>query len=451
MKPLFHAASEGPLPAPSDSPWAEGRAGLIIVLIFFGLFGAWAAFAPLDAGVVASGEVKVAGNRQVVQHRDGGVIARIAVHEGDHVEANQILLELASIELEARERALAGQLIELEASHERLIAESANSTHVPRPASWKRLPPEYLKLADAVLKRQREELRVRQSALTAQTGVQDLRKSQIAKRLDGYTQQLAATEQQILLVTEDLKSLKALEARGYATPTRVRAAERTASELESRRSELKALIDQSHEGVDEAGMQSTSIREDRSQQIAQELRQVDIQIADVAPNLQAVRGQLERARVRAPVSGLVVGLAFFNEGAVVGPGQRILELVPDDQDMLLQVNVSPMDADNVKVGQTTNVRLSAFEGRQMPYAQGVVERISPDRLEDQRNGAHYFPTEIRVARSEIARLAEASGRRELALSPGLPVEVFIPLRKRTALEYLLEPLSQTMWRSFREN
>jgi HlyD family secretion protein len=434
-----------------DRPWREGRLGMIVIALFFGLFGAWAAFAPLDAGVVATGEVKVAGNRQVVQHRDGGVISRLAVREGDHVVANQILLELATFELAARERTLAGQLIELEASRERLIAEGAHRHVVPRPASWKDLPPEYKSLAEAVLIRQQDELRARGAAMSAQTGVQGLRQSQITARIAGYEKQIIETEEQIVLVDEDLRALKVLEEKGFATPARVRETERKASELVSRRAELLAQIEQSRNGVDEAAMQSVSIREDRAQKIAEELRLVDTQIADVAPSLTAVRSQLERARVRATTSGVVVGLAFFNQGAVVAPGERILELVPDEQDMILQVHVSPMDADNVKVGQRTNVRLSAFEGQQMPYADGVVEQISADRLEDKRNGTYYFTAEIRVPKSEVARVAQTVGKRELVLSPGLPVEVFIPLRQRTALQYLIEPLGQIMWRSFREN
>lgn len=435
----------------NDDPWLEGRLGVIVISLFFGVFGLWAAFAPLDAGVMAVGEVKVAGNRQVVQHREGGVVSHVAVREGDHVVANQILLELSAVELAAQERALAGQSIELEASRQRLLAEAAHSNDVTRPDSWAELPPEYAELADSVLARERDELRVRRSAISAQTGVQGQRQAQLNARIAGYQDQINSIDQQIVLVNEELRGLRALAEEGFASETRVRAAERTAAELTGRRAELLGLIEQSREGIGEARMQSLAIREDRSQQIAQELRLTDTQLADVLPRLQAVRAQLERARVRAPTAGVVVGLAIFNPGAVVQPGERILEIVPDEQDMIMQVNIRPADADNVHVGQHTNVRLSAFEGRRMPYARGIVSRISADRFEDNRTGARYFIAEVRVSRAEIQRLAEAVGQRELRLSPGLPVEVFIPLRKRTALQYLLEPLGQTVWRSFREN
>lgn len=434
-----------------DGPWMEGKLGLAAIILFFGVFGLWAALAPLDAGVVATGEVKVAGNRQVVQHRDGGVVSRVAVREGDHVAANQILVELSAVELAAQERGLAVQAIELEASRERLIAESARRNEVPRPASWDLLPPEYVEQADAVLARQQDELIARRSAISAQTGVQGQRQSQMSARIAGYHEQIASIEQQAALVNDELEGLRSLQAEGFAAETRVRAAERTAAELNGRRAELLGLIEQTREGIGETRMQSLAIREDRAQMIAQELRVVETQLADVQPRLQAVRVQLERSRVRAPAAGVVVGMQVYNEGAVVSPGQRILELVPDEQDMIMQVNVRPMDADNVQVGQITNVRLSAFEGRAIPYAEGVVERISADRFEDQRSGQHYFVADVRVSHSEIERLSRASHNGSLILAPGLPVEVVIPLRKRTALQYLLEPLGQTVWRSFREN
>lgn len=435
----------------NDNPWREGRIGMVILAIFFGVFGVWAAFAPLDAGVVAVGEVIVSGNRQVVQHREGGVISRVAVREGDHVQQGQILIELSAVELAAQERALAGQSIELEASRERLLAEASRRDELQRPASWDSLPPEYVELADGVLARQQDELRARRSAVWAQTGVQGQRQSQLSARIAGYEEQIVAIDQQNALITEELRGLRTLADEGFAAETRVRAVERTQAELTGRRAELAGLIAQSREGIGEAQMQAVSIRGDRAQLIAQELRVTETQLAELLPQLHAVRTQLEASRVRAPAAGVVVGLSFFNQGAVVGPGERILEIVPDEQDMIMRVRIRPLDADNVRVGQPVNVRLAAFEGRQMPYVRGEVSRVSADRFEDERSGAPYFVTEVRVPSAELQQLREAMGGQDLRLSPGLPVEVVIPLRKRTALQYLLEPLSQSVWRSFREN
>ena len=200
----------------NDNPWREGRLGLVVLGIFFGVFGLWAALAPLDAGVVAVGEVIVSGNRQVVQHREGGVISRIAVQEGDHVQAGQILIELSAVELAAQERAMAGQAIELEASRERLLAEAARSNTVERPASWSALPPEYVSLADGVLARHETELHARRTAVSAQTGVQGQRSSQLSARIAGYHEQIAAIDRQNVLITEELDGLRTLAAEGFA-------------------------------------------------------------------------------------------------------------------------------------------------------------------------------------------------------------------------------------------
>lgn len=433
-----------------DGAWREGRVGMWLIGLFFGVLGFWAAVAPLDAGVVAAGEVKVAGNRQVVQHPAGGVISRIAVTEGRHVGANEILIELSSVELSAQERALAGQAIELEASRERLVAESAGADEIARPESWAMLPPEYEDLAANVLARQQTELQARTDSVGAQQAVLGQRQRQSGARIEGYNAQIAALDRQSALIGEELRGLRALEAEGYAAPVRVRAVERNEAELAGRRAELMGMIEQTREGIGEARLQGLSLREDRSQSIAEEMRITETQLAAVLPQLQAVRLQLERTRVRAPAAGVVVGLAFFNVGAVVGPGEHILEIVPDEQDMVLAVRIRPMDADNVRPGLRAHVRMSAFEGRQMPQVLGEVQRISADRLQDDRSGETYFNVEVKVSQEEMHRLTEATGH-ALLLSPGLPVEVVIPLRPRTALQYLLEPLEQSIWRSFREN
>jgi HlyD family secretion protein len=434
-----------------DGPRLEGGAGLLLITAFFGVFGLWAAFAPLDAAVVAAGEVKVAGSRQVVQHETGGVIARIAVGEGARVERGQILIELSAVELSAQERALASQAIELEASRERLRAEGAGARIVRRPASWAALPPEHADLAAAVLNRQQAELQARTDAISAQQSVLMQRQRQGEARIDGHHAQIASIDVQSALIADELRGLRSLSKDGFAAPTRVRAVERAEAELVGRRAELGGLIAQSRESIGEARMQSLSVREDRAQRVAEELRLTETQLANILPQLQAARARLERARVRATATGVVVGLAFFNVGAVVGAGEKILELVPDEQDMILEVRVRPLDADNLKAGQVTQVRISAFEGRQLPAITGSVDRISADRFEDPRTGQSYFKADVRVPEREIDRLAAASGRRELALVPGLPVEVVVPLHSRTALEYLIEPLGQSLWRSFREN
>ncbi|MFT3727224.1 MAG: HlyD family type I secretion periplasmic adaptor subunit [Terricaulis sp.] len=434
-----------------DGASREGTFGIALIVLFFGFFGLWAAFAPLDAGIVANGEIKLSGNREVIQHRDGGVISRISVHEGDHVRAGQLLVELSATELAAQESALATQAIELEASRARLLAESAHKTTFDRPASWAGLPPEYVDVAEAVYQRQLGELSNSLSSTGVRASVMSQRQVETGARIAGYRQQIASIDAQAASINQELEGLRALEADGFAAPTRVRAVERTAEELQGQRAELNGLLQQAQASIGENRLESISVHQDRASQIAEELRTTDARYADIAPRLQATRVALEATRVRAPTDGRVVGLEFFNPGAVVRPGEKILELVPDEHRLVMEVKIRPNDADNVHPGQEALVRFSAFEGRRMPYANGRVERISADRFEDQRTGQPYFLADVSVSVAEQRRLATAAGMRELPLSPGLPVEVIIHQRQRTALQYLTEPLSQAVWRSFREN
>jgi HlyD family secretion protein len=439
-----------PLRRYDESAAPEARAGLAVITLFFGVFGIWAAFVPLDAAVMAAGEVKVSGNSQVIQHREGGIISRVAVSEGDHVRAGQLLIELSASELLAQEQALASETIEYQASRERLIAEQEGRRTLTAPAVWSTLPDEYRDLAQSVLERSQGELVANLDSTGSRVSVLGQRQLETDARIRGYQEQIAAIDQQSTLINAELDGLRDLAREGFAAETRVRAVERSASELVGRRAELTALIAQSRESIGETRIQSISTRQDRATQIAEELRTTDTRLAEVAPRWQAIREQLESTRVRAPVDGRVVGLAFFNAGAVVRPGDRILELVPDDRRMVMEVKVRPQDADDLHAGQTTLVRFNAFEGRQKPYAHGRVHSISADRFEDSRSGQNYFLAEIDVDSAEMARLSRAAGR-TLVLSPGLPVEAVIPLRKRTALQYLIEPMQQSLWRSFREH
>ena len=439
-----------PLRRYDESAAPEMRAGLFVIAMFFGVFGLWSAFVPLDAAVMAAGEVKVSGNRQVIQHQEGGIVSRVAVREGDHVRAGQLLIELSATELLAQEQALASQTIESQASRERLIAEQEGRRTLTAPTLWSTLPDEDRDLAQSVLERSQRDLITSLDSTGSRVSVLGQRQRETDARIQGYQEQIAAIDQQSALINAELDGLRDLASEGFAAETRVRAVERSASELVGRRAELTALIAQSHESIGETRIQSISTRQDRATQIAEELRATDARLAEVAPRWQAVREQLESTRIRAPVDGRVVGLAFFNAGAVVRPGDRILELVPDDRRLVMEVKVRPQDADDLRVGQTALVRFSAFEGRQIPYANGRIGSISADRFEDSRSGQNYFLAEIHVDASEMARLSHAAGR-ELVLLPGLPVEVVIPLRKRSALQYLIEPLQQSLWSSFREH
>jgi HlyD family secretion protein len=399
-----------------DTGRKEIRAGLIILAIFFFGFGGWAAFAPLDAAVVAPGVVVVSGNRQTVQHRDGGIVSALHVREGDQVERGQVLIELGSPELVAQQQALLSQVVDLQMQRARLTAERSGAGRLTRPPEWAALSPEDRAVADAAFARhQREVGRGNWSPFDA--------------RIAGYRGEIAALGRQEALLQEELAGMRELAAEQLVPLTRVRALERGLAEMQGRRAELSAMI--------------ASTQQERHQ----DSRTVDARLAELMPQLAGARERLELTRLRAPADGVVVGLVAHTVGGVISPGERIMDIVPEGQELIVEAQVRPEDADDLAPGQRTEVRITSFGGRNLPIVYGEVRQVSADRFTDEASGGAFFRAQVAVPREEQERLAAASGR---PLRAGLSAQVIIPTRERTALQYLLEPLNQTLWRSLRE-
>ena len=444
------AADTPPAPSPpagptlvSDTPRRELIVGGVIILLFFGLFLGWAAFAPLDAGAYAQGQIAVSGNRQAVQHREGGVVSALHVKEGDTVTRGQILLTLSSGELRATERGVAGQVFALLAQRARLIAERDGLRGIPAPPEFANLPPEDAALAQESLRIQQLQFGARRVGRSTETGVLSQRIAQLNEQIQGYERQIAANIEQQRLIQEELAGMRSLAEKGYAPLTRVRALERTAAQLDGELGSLRAQIARSREAVGETRLQMSGVSSEMNEDVADQLRQIDVQLNELRPRMNELRSQIARSEVRAPASGQVVGLTIFTQGGVIQPGQTLMEIVPNDASQIIVAQISPNDVDNLRTGQTTEVRFPGLRERNPPTIHGRVTRISADSFTVEETGASYFRAEIVVPAEELAKL----GRSANTLRPGAPVEVIILLRKRTALSYLLEPLTNNLWRS----
>lgn len=411
----------------SDDARGEIRFGVAALVSFFVLFLGWAAFAPLDAAVVAPGVVVVSGSRQTVQHREGGVIARLAVEDGQRVRQGDILIELSSPELLARKEALLSQVLDLQMQRAQLLAAQNGRVEIEAPAEWAALPPEDRATADAALLRHRSEATLRRAALRSQRAGAGA----VDARIAGYQDEIAAINRQDRLLEDELTGVRSLAERGLMPLTRVRALERAQAELDGRRAELRASI--------------ASALEDRAEQI----RDIEARLASLVPQLAGARSELERTMMRAPVDGTVVGLRVNTVGGVIRPGDAVMDIVPEGQNLIVEAQVRPEDAEDLRPGLVGEVRITAFSGRNMPFLRGEVEQVSADRFTDERTGQGYFLTRVSVAQSELDRLGEIANNRG-GVRPGLPAQIVVPTRRRTALQYLLEPLNRSIWSSFRE-
>jgi HlyD family type I secretion membrane fusion protein len=430
------------------NPVREVRTGMAIAIAFFVIFLGWAALVPLDAGVNAAGQIAVLGNRQTVQHKDGGIVTAIHVREGQHVRAGDVLIELSAPELKASERALTSDYLTLLAQRARLLAERSGQHDFAPPAEFATLSPDDRPIAEQVMQLQRSEMHARGGAVSAQQSVLGERASQLVQQQSGYTQQRASLIEQQRLINEELDGLKSIAAKGFASMNRVRELERQEAQLKGQQASMESEYARAGEGIGETKMQSLSVSRDRLEQVESDLKDTQSKLSETLPKLVATREQLEHSLVRAPVTGQVVGLDVFTIGGVVAPGQKLMDIVPDGRELVIQAQLKPTDADDAFAGQKAQVRFLSIHNRSLPLLTGTVRTVSADSFTDEKTGRSYFKTEIVVPEAELNRVRSVMGNGELR--PGIPVEAVLKVRKRTALQYLLEPLTGALWRSGHE-
>lgn len=445
---------QGPIVAdqddPRDSARFDSRRGWMIGGAFFvGLLG-WAALTPLDAGAYAEGIVAVSGKRQVVQHKDGGIINAIMVQDGSLVKKGQVLFMVAASELKAHERALAGEVIALFAQKARLTAEQAGASALVEPVHFASLSEEDRILADEALAGQRLLFDARRESLAIQRDVLQQRERQLGQQIAGYRQQVIANREQQRLIGSELAGMREIAQRGFASMNTIRALERTSAGLDGEVGSFRAHIAGTGEQIGETKMQGVSLQRQMLESVAAQLNEVQVKLDELQPKLAAIREQMARATVRAPASGRAVGMTVFTVGGVIAPGDTLMEIVPQDRDLVIEAKIAPNDADDLVLGQQTQVKFTALHERNLPILNGTISKLSADSFADEKTGLRFFKAEIKVPETELSKIRQIRGKRT-GLQAGLPVEVMVPLSKRTALTYLLEPLTQTLWRSGREH
>ena len=432
-----------------DSVLPELRVGGIIAGAFFFGFLGWAAFIPLDAAATADGIVAVAGNRQAVQHRDGGIVTKLNVQEGQTVKEGDLLLQISASELVAQERGLTGEAISLQAQRARLLAERAGAPRLVTPAELVGLEGEDKLLAAEAMASQQMVFETRRSSRANERSVLEQRIRQYDEQISGIAHQQISNELQKQLLNEELAGLQKLVPSGFVALNRVRAMEREVANLAGRDGSLRSDASRLNEAIGEARLEIISIDRRSMEEIASELRDVQVRLDEVLPKLDATRQQIARATVRAPATGQVVGLKVFTEGGVVSAGDTLMEIVPTDRRLVIEAKAAPTDADDLTIGMTTQIRFPALQEKDLPIIEGQISKVSADSFEDPRSGAHFFEIEVMVPPESLEKLK--TFRADGGIRAGLPAQVVVPLRKRTALGYLLEPLSSTFWKVGREH
>jgi HlyD family secretion protein len=432
-----------------DDGRIEVRIGAAVAGAFFVLFLGWAALARLDSAAYAQGQVAVEGHRQSVQHKEGGIVSALHVKEGQIVQQGDVLIELAGADAKAQEAALAAQVYSLEAQKARLQAEQFGRSKIDWPAEFAALGGDDLLAAQNAMKVQQIQFQARAAALTAQKNVLRQKGAELEQQVEGYKRQIEAADVQNRLIGEELDGVKSLAAEGFAPENRVRALERNQAELGGQRGQYAASVAQAQEQAGETQLQALQIERERAEDVATQLRDVEFQLSDAQPKLGAAKDALAREQVRAPASGAVVGLTVFTLGGVIAPGQKLMDIVPARAGLVIEARISPQDADDIRVGGEVEVKFPSLHDRSLPVLKGTLTKLSADSFVDDKTGAQYFQIEAVVPEETLARLKLAEDG-QFELKPGLPAQVLIPRHKRTALQYLTQPLTEAVWRSFHE-
>lgn len=439
----------GPVAEAEDDGRGEIKAGWLIAGAFFVLFLGWAAFARLDQAAYATGEVTVEGHRQSVQHKEGGIISALNVKEGQQVRDGQVLIALAGTDAQAEESALAAQVYGLKAEQARLRAEQFGAGKITWPVEFASLKGDDLVAAQNAQQVQQNQFETRAAALVSQKRVLAQKGAELKEQIGGYQRQIEATDEESKLNAEELKGVQELAAEGFAPQTRVRSLQRSQAEYSGQRGQYAAGVAQAQQQVGETQMQALQLDRQHADDVATRLRDVEFQLNDAEPKLRAAQDALSREQVRAPASGTVVGLSVFTVGGVIAPGQKLMDIVPTNAGLVIDARVNPNDADDVHTGQEVEVKFPSLHDRTLPVLKGTLTKLSADSFADEKTGQQYFTVEATVPEATLDRLKLAENG-QFKLKPGLPAQVLIPLRKRTALQYLTQPLTEAIWRSFRE-
>ncbi len=417
------------------------RTGALTILIVFGGLAIWSVTAPLHGAIVVGGLVKVANNRKTVQHNEGGIVKSILVHDGDSVTRGQTLIQLEDATVSAQYGIVRSALDAQLARQARLQTEATMSREISFPAELE----ERVEDADVaeLQTRERALFATRRHSLDTQTRLINEQIVEIQREIRALTDQRGTELTAQALAVEELDSYEALHDKQYIAEVRILAQKRLVAEYQSRTEERKAEISRAEQRINDLRLRIAALGDEYVGRAAEELKESGVTMLELRERLAPTSDALARQSIVAPVSGKVIALRVHTEGATIGPREPLLDIVPMDVKLLIEAQ-APLDAiKQLHIGQHADIRFSALPYRTTPMVSGKVSYISPDVLADQEGHTFY---QVHIA-PDADSLSEA---RITTLEPGMAAEVYIQTQSRTALQYIMRPISDSLRRAFRE-
>lgn len=414
--------------------------GLTVIAVLVLGCGGWAMTAEISGAVIAPGSVVVERHVKKVQHRDGGIIAKINVRNGDVVKAGEVLVTLDDTQLKASLAMIRAQLIELTGRSARLIAERDGHDVIAFPDDFEAMGPE----TAHVIAGEKRLFTVNEQTRNGQVEQLKLRIEQLSSEISGLKAQFKAKSTEFEFIQKELKSVRDLHKRQLTPITRVYALEREATRLAGEKGGLTSQIARAEGQISEIRVQILAIEQAVRSESQKQLRDIEARVTELRERQIAAQDQLNRVDLRSPISGIVHELTVHTVGGVITSAETVMLIVPKGDELTIEARIAPSDIDQVTPGQVARLRFSAFNQQTTPELDGVVKKVSADVTQDPANGQRYYTGILAIDDGMSKKLGD------LKVLPGMPVEVFITTKQRTALSFLVKPFVDQLARSFRE-
>ena len=421
--------------------------GLVAVLLLFGGLGVWSVLAPLDSAAIGSGLVIVENYRKPIAHLEGGIVREVNVKEGQHVHKGEVLLTLEDVQPRSQLEQVQGQWL-LSLAHEaRLIAQRDAKSRVNYPTALTARKND--SRAAEAMRIQDQTFQVRKRALDGEVMLYRRQIEQLKQKLIGLNEQKSMREKLVRSFEKERSDLQTLASQGYAEMQRVREMERNLAQNEGQRASLISDMSSTELEIGSAELKILRLEQEFQREVAKELAEVQAELFSLNEKNRAFSDTVKRTTVVAPDDGMVLELAVHTAGEVIRPGQHVLNIVPVNEQLMVEVRLLPQDIDQIIVGQTAEVRFSAFRQRDMPKIEGKLVMVSADRLIDEatQDKRPYYLARVMVTPKGLRDL----NKLKLELVPGMPADVFIKTGTRTFWRYMTAPFSDLLVRSLKED
>lgn len=425
----------------SKSIWPVVFAGSTVVFLTFGVMGGWASVAKLDSAVVAPGTITLDSNRKVIQHLEGGIVEEILVKEADKVERGDVLLRLSSIEAASNLEVIEFRLNVARITEVRLLAERALEDSIKFP---KELSVDSSPALDAALEDQREMFEDRRSILQSQIDIYESRIAQTKEQVHGLEMQKSALERRLTNFQEMIDRMTSGEERGLIQTNLLAQRRDELIEIEANLGRVVSEIGQTKNAISVAEFELLQLRQEFRERANVDLEQVRAEISELEERQKVAADVLKRSAIVAPDAGTIQNVKVHTVGSVVRSGDVLMELVPEDDEMIISARVAPIDVDNVRAGLVTEVRFSAFKTRLTPVVLGEVQTVSQDVITPSGDQPPYFLARISVPDADIPE--EIRDR----ITAGMPVDTVITTGERTVITYLSAPVMDAIRKSLIE-